>query len=213
MFVYLTVGVTQAHAGIVYSQPSNNFGFFYSQNDTSGVPTPANATTFDNFTLGASSTIRNVGWVGGFLASVVNTNSITSFTVTFYNDSSGAPGSVLTTNTISGNAGQTFVGTDFFSDNVFSYNANLPTPVTVSAGKQYWLSVVANLSAGGTFQWGWENSSTGDGTGYQSFGGGTPGAITSDSAFTLSDTTVPEPSTLTLLGLGSALMVGRRRRR
>jgi len=193
-----TVGTVKAHAGILYSQPSNNVGFFYSQNDTNGVP-PANATTYDNFTLGTSSTVANVAWTGGFLPGADTTN-ITSFTLTFYNDNAGQPGSILATRTILGNAGQTFAGNDLLQDNVYNFNANVSTP-TFLAGTQYWLSIVANRDSGGLYQYGWENSSVGDGVGYQTLFG-TTGPITSDSAFTLSDVAaVPEPSTLVMASM------------
>src|ERR1700686_2416877 len=89
-FALFMVGAGRTYAGVLYSQPSDNIGFFYSQNDTSGATVPANGTTYDNFTLGTGATVRNVSWVGGFLPSVVN-NTIAAFTLTFYNDNSGAP--------------------------------------------------------------------------------------------------------------------------
>ncbi|HWY88990.1 MAG TPA: hypothetical protein VNX28_19910 [Gemmataceae bacterium] len=220
-FALITVGAGRTYAGVLYSQPSDNIGFFYSQNDTGGATTPANGTTYDNFTLGTTSTVRNVSWVGGFLPTIVN-NTITSFTLTFYSDNSGAPGTALTTNTISGNANQSFVGRDALQDYVYSYSANLPTPFVATSGTHYWLSVVANLNAGGTFQWGWENSGgasdPGDGVGYQSLLGAMPTPITSDSAFTLSDVAaVPEPSTLVmasaLFGIFGGVLTYKRRQR
>lgn len=206
--LFLAAEAAPAHAGVLYSQPSSNIGFFYSQNDTSGL-SPANPiVTYDNFTLGSTATIASATWVGGFLPSVVN-NTITSFTLTFYNDNAGTPGTAITAETIPGNAGQAFLGRDVLQDYVYGYRANLPTPVPAVGGTQYWVSIVANLNTGGTSQWGWENGTGGDGAGFQSFGTAPPGPITSDSAFTLSDSAaVPEPTSLGLLAIGIAGIAG-----
>ena len=191
----------RANAAILYSQPSNNFGFFYSQHDTSG--SGSDATTYDNFTLGSTSTISSVSWDGGFLPGTHT--AITSFTLTFYSDNAGQPGAAIDVETISGNAGETATGTDTLLDDTFAYSATLPTAFTATGGTQYWLSIVGNMNSGGAFIFGWMNSNAGDGVGYQDLF--SQRAEKTDSAFTLSGTasSVPEPSSFATLSIGMGI--------
>jgi hypothetical protein len=195
-----------AEADAVYSQPSNNFGSFSSQNDTSGLFGNF-FTTYDNFTLLSSANLKSVDFTGSFFNPDVH-GTITAFTIAIYADSSDSPGTQLYSTTIVGNAGETFVGTDFFGDLVYSYAANISFAAT--GGTEYWLSIEPDLAF--PPQWGWENSSVGDGLGYQRFFG-VLGPITSDSAFTLNDTPVPEPITLSIFGAGLAGAAAMRRRK
>jgi hypothetical protein len=194
----LALVASSAEAAVLYSQPSNNFGFFFSQNDAGGLGNFA--TTYDNFTLASSATIQSVDFTGGYLPSP-GPGAITGFTISIFQDSSNSPGTLLYTAAIPGTGHETFVGTDALSDLVYSYSENIS--FAASAGTQYWLSIVPDLTL--PYRWGWENSNVGDGVGYQQIFG-TLGRITSDSAFTLNDTpvpaSVPEPFTLGVFGVG-----------
>ena len=196
---------TSADASVVYSQPSNNFGVFFSQNDTSGL-LGNYATTYDNFTLASSTNLRSVDFTGGYFNPAAK-GPITAFTIAIYADSSNSPGALLYSTTISGNGHETFVGIDTTGSLAFSYAENISFAAT--GGTEYWLSIVPDLAF--SPQWGWDNSSVGDGLGYQKFFG-VLGPISSDSAFTLNDTPVPEPITLSLFGAGLAAAFGMRRR-
>ena len=208
MFGRLTVMATafalaagSAEAAVVYSQPSNNFGSFASQDDTSSSPGFGNfATTYDNFTLGSSANLQSVDFTGSYFNPPVQ-GTITAFTIAIYADSSNSPGTQLYSTTVPGNGGETFVGIDTLNDLVYSYAENIS--FSANAGTEYWLSIVPDLAL--FPQWGWENSNVGDSLGYQKFFG-VLSSITSDSAFTLNDTpvatSVPEPFTLAIFGAG-----------
>jgi hypothetical protein len=208
----LFAGTEQAKAGTIYSQPVTNPGFtFGSQTD----PTFGNfATTYDNFTLLSTDTIRNVQFTGSYFNGPPPTGAISGFEITFYASMGGAPGAVIQTEHITGNANETLLG-----NTTYKYSANLPTPVTATVDTIYWMSIVADLAY--PPQWGWDSGSGGDGVMYQSLNGGAPvrnptyapQGTSYDLAFSLSDTpAVPEPATITMLGIGIAALAGRRLR-
>jgi hypothetical protein len=156
------------------------------------------ATTYDNFTLSRRSAINQVEWVGSYFNPAQQGN-ITAWTVTFYADSAGQPGSSLASFLIGGNANETFLQNDNLGDPTYSYSADLF--FQASPHTQYWLSVVPDL--GVPPQWGWETSSRGDGLAYQDFFG-VRNKVPSDMSFTLNGGIVlsPEPGTLIMLGTG-----------
>ena len=219
-FTLFVLGAGQATAGVLYTQPSN-FGSptanaVASQND------PAQggkfAIAYDNFTLGSAGTVANVQWQGLYTNPPVQ-GSITGFEITFWSNNpagGGQPGAPLFTQHTAGTAGETFVGLEAGIYPTYNYSLDLTTGFAAAAGTEYWLSIVPDL----TFppQWGWLSGTGGDGRSVQDFLG-TRNFINNDDAFSLNDTpqTVPEPATLTLLGLGIAGMAaygwGRRKRR
>jgi len=221
--------------GILFTQPSDfpvsgRVGAWASQFDT-GTPSLGNfATAFDNFSvMGAGSfQVNSVSWQGGYFAPPTS-GPITQFTLTFYsNSATGTPGTPLLTETIPGNANETFVGTEPASgalgpDLVFNYSTDLPTPFAGTAGTQYWLSIVPdlNFSSSDFGQWGWHTGTGGDGTSFQDFvvPGQPPfhGFNPNDLAFTLTGlgpTVIPEPTSMLVWGaLGVAWLAGYRARK
>ena len=201
-------------AGILYSQPTDFNGNVSSQNDTSDGGLGAFATAYDNFNLGAASIINSVSWTGSYSNPSIP-GSISSFTISFFTDNAGQPGALINSETISGNANETFLQNDVVDSPTFSYSADLPTSITTDVGRQYWLSIVANAPL--YPQWGWETGTGGDGVSYQDFLG-SRSSYSVDLAFslngTLAPTYVPMPSTLVLCGLGwcTALLFIRLRR-
>ncbi len=174
------------------------------------------ATAYDEFTLASTATVRNVSWQGGYL-NPPTPSPISSFIITFYdsNGAGGLPGTVLATDTIAGNAGQTFIaGTGGASTGFvpqYTYDANI-APFTATAGHEYWMSIVAVMPYPPQWGWGAENSVTGT---FASAFPSPPAFFPGELAFGL-NSAVPEPATVTMSFIGVVGMVGfmlmRRRR-
>jgi len=188
-----------AQASVIFSQaadfPSGNV--FASQNDTNSFGNFA--TVYDNFSFSSDNLVDGVDWVGGYF-NPPTAAPISSFALSIFGNNAGQPGSLLFSETITGNAGETFIGTDNNGRLTYSYSASLTNTFLAQAGATYWLAIVPSL--GFPPQWGWYTSSEGDGVGYQDFFGSRFQRDT-DFAFSLTGQKVPEPSAiLGLLGLG-----------
>lgn len=189
--------VSAAHADTtVYNQPTDLVGSDSSQNDTTPAGFGNFATSYDNFTLGASKTISGVTWAGDYFNG--NPGAITSFTINFYADNMGVPGTLLQSTSIAGSANETALGLDSYGNSAYSYSSALPTPFAAAAGQQYWMSIVPDLAYPPS--WGWETGTGGDGSAYQSTTGFT-GPVGNDLAFSLisADATTPEPGSVALM--------------
>ena len=199
--------VTAAQATItLYSQPTNfpNNSYYASQNSFT--------TDYDDFTLAQNSTITGVNWTGEFF-NPPTTATINSFTIAFYQDNSGVPGTQLFTDTIPGDANAVSLGPGNNNHQPgYDYSTNLDSPFVANAGTKYWLSIAANFPV--YPQWAWDSGTGGDGVSYQIFLG-TDYPRTTDDAFTLIGT-VPEPSPISGIIVGavglSFLAVLRRRK-
>ncbi len=195
-----------AHADvIIFSQPTDLQSSQASQNDTSAGGLGNYATAYDDFSLPGGTTITGVQWVGAFF-NPSSAGSITGFTLNFYNNAGNAPGSLLASFAIAGNADQAFLALDSTEDPAYTYAA--PVNFTTGGGTQ-WLSIVPDLAF--PPQWGWESSSSGDGVSYSCFFGDC-GTVAGDQAFSLTSPT-PEPGSLALLGTGAACLMATLRSR
>jgi hypothetical protein len=183
----------------VYSQVANFPGgtVASSQNDIGGLGTYTIA--YDNFSLGQDTAITDLHWHGGYFNGA-GPVPIASFTISFFDNAADQPGATLLSQTIAGNAGETFVGNDFFGP-VFDYAVDLSTPFGATAGTTYWLTIIAALPV--PPNWGWYTSAGGDGTSvFEFFGNRDP--LPFDFAFDLTGTAVPEPGSCILVGIGLA---------
>jgi hypothetical protein len=205
-------------APVLYNQPTNYFGGYYSEDDTSDSGFGNYATTYDDFTLGSTATIASVSWVGSLLTGVTPT----AFTIAIWpNSTSSCPGSepscpntasALYTATVAGSAGQAFLQNDSFNKPTYSYSD--PVSFTATSGTEYWISIVATVPSTNDFVW--ESGTGGDGFSYQNLFGSLS-AIQVDEAFSLNGpASVPEPASTVLVGGGLALLAlvsGRFKRR
>jgi hypothetical protein len=185
-----------AFASTIYAQPTNLAGSWFSNSGSWNA--------YDNFTLAAGATITSVGWVGNNDLS----SSPTSFTISFYSDSAGMPGTLLGSTTV-GDGSPVDIGTDHVGDETFDYTGNI-NPFSAAAGTEYWISIVASPSL-----WEWEVGTGGDGSALSIAPGNIINYDNTDLAFSLNTgtSTTPEPSSLMFLGtsLLAAAGVGGRR--
>ena len=195
---------------VLYSQSYDQSGNAYaSQNDTNNGGLGNFATAYDNWNIspGGLYNIHEVQFTGSYFNG--DPGTISGWTVNVYFDSgSGTPGTLQHTAHISGNGGETFLGT-FNGFQTYSYDIAGLNFQELS-GIPYWLSVVPDL--GFPPQWGWGTGTGGDGAAYQSYFGNN-GPVGSDFAFTLIGTSVPEPGTFVMLGTGVLGLAGAIRRK
>ncbi len=194
----------------VYNQPTDRKGGFPSQNDPNRFGNYS--TIYDDFTLASTTSIGNVTWAGDYFNGSPNT--ITAFTLKFYADNAGQPGSLLNTTSITGNANETAAGADLVPLPFYTYSAPLATSFNAAGGTKYWMSIVADLVY--TPQWEWETATGGNASAYQVFNG-SGGSVASDFTFSLVSTDAtetPEPGSIALifaLGVTGGLYARRRR--
>jgi hypothetical protein len=214
IFVLLAMSVTAFAADhVLYNQTFDQTGNAYSsQNDTNGLGNFA--TMYDNFTVNAGGDyyIDEVKFTGEYFNPPTQ-GAITAWTVTFYADAAGQPGTSLFTFNVAGTGGETFLG-NFGGFPTYTYDIT-GFKWDPMSGTQYWLSVVPDL--GFPPQWGWSSGTGGDGISYQDFFG-VRSQLFADMSFTLVGDlkgvqTTPEPGTLIMLGTGVLGLAGAIRRK
>lgn len=214
----LVMTSTSAGAAMVYNQALGGSGSLWTSHIST---TQGGFQTWDNFTLGSDTTIRSVSWQGTYLNGSLQNSAVTNtdfWEIGIYADSSGTPGSLLSTTTIA-NPSASIVGTGSFGANnpidLYSFTANLSAPIALSAGVQYWFSPLSRTDSAFIPLFGWSNASTPvDARSYQTDTNGNSFVRSSDRAFQLFDTraSVPEPATW-LMMIGGFLIVGATMRR
>ena len=198
-----------AVATVIYDNgPSDpaNFGSHASEAASRGA---------DDFQLLANDTIRSIQFWGAHWQTGV-VPAVEDFQIVIYADLAGAPdpGTLLATSALT-LVSRIDTGFDHNANgtaDIWEYTMDLASPVSLTAGTVYWLSVYLQTNAPGT-AFVWQQAGI-DGTGnhYASVTSGTTWApASSHFAFNLSNTstTVPEPTgaLLMMLALGAAFVV------
>ncbi|MBI3804726.1 MAG: hypothetical protein HY282_13295 [Nitrospirae bacterium] len=128
---------------------------------TSGFTLPGSVSPLivvaDNFGSKQSAQIGRVTWWGGYF----NPSGPDNFTLRFYSDTAGKPGSLLQSYSIGGSAIKISTGEEIFGLNPeFRYSTTLSTPLTIQKNDLYWISIFNDR---GPKAWLWESSATTDG--------------------------------------------------
>ena len=205
-----TVGTTRA--AVIYDGGSGNLiGTYYGDTQYSFGTAVAAPFTLQS----GASTITDVHWWGGCYFGP--TCPAGDFTLSFYTDNSGAPGTLIGSAYSVGNANQTATGNtmptydpagDTFDE--YSYSADLG-PLVLSPSTPYWL-VVSDNTGTAPVTWGMETTSAANvpTTDYQYCADASCQVLGWSAipalAFNLTNDrlSVPEPATLALLGAGLA---------
>ncbi len=204
----LTLMALPVYATVIYDGGApDQGGQIYSQ---------APAAVAMNFTLASgSNVVTGANWWGGCYPSVT-CGSAPVFQLSFYTDSSGAPGTLLDTYNV-GAADQTATGALIGSGwDEYAYSASF-APLALTPGTQFWFSI-SETAAEPSGTWGTETTSTAPpGSQMDTIGIFSPTSWTpspENLAFNLTSQagSVPEPTTLLLLGLGLAGLSFVRRR-
>jgi PEP-CTERM motif len=165
----------------------------------------------DNFQLTSSASLSDLRWAGFYGAAGVPGSSTTvSFTVRLFTGTT-VPASVPFYSQLIA-ATCTNIGSGSLNDPLYQFNATLPTPVSLSGGQTYWLSVLDSDTAT-TFDFRWLDTSQifDDLSAFRDGDAGTWSAQ-QDGDYAFSLAAVPEPSTIALLVLGGIGLLTRRRR-
>jgi len=189
-------------AAVLFSQPFNA-----SSTQTYYSETPGYPNVYDDFALAGGGIISNVDWYG-----IDPNDDITGFTVSFYSDTNGLPGTKLSSITITGSAGETASGSDNGPYPINDYAVNLATTFTASPDTEYYIQIQGSSSGAGGFYW--ETSSQGNDGALSGLSGDNPSPLNNNLAFALNGTPLPapEPNPLMLGWIGAALFLFRRQR-
>jgi hypothetical protein len=190
-----------AQADVLVEQLPDYVNAFFSDY-TGGWPDQEVA---ENFVLGSSDTVGQVGFWGVYFPNNVPSDA---FTVNIYADAGNLPGALLSSQT--GSASRVDTGVDAFGVDVYEYNMVLSSPFAAAGGVQYWVSVVNSTNSGPANSWGWVTSAADTLGAFSADSTGTWNPLGASSSLRL-QTVVPAPASLALAGLMGLGAMRRRR--
>ena len=156
----------------------------------------------DDFLFSSTSQITTINWWGQYAFN--NTPGPDDFTLRIFADLSGTPASIPLFQFALGNVGRVTTGVVSFGSDVYGYSGVLSSPVTLSGGTTYWLSIVNNTASDANDNWYWQRVSRFTGSVQSRNTDVSPWGVIEPStlAFNLQGSVVPEPSFLALLLVG-----------
>jgi len=198
----ITLGVNSVIASVLYSQASDQRGGFVSDNiDTKDY-------IADDFILTQDSILTDVHWYG--LYGDQSTVTSAQFRIQLFMDLAGAPlpvpqDNAFVTATVTAPATDTGTTSDLSNAPIMLFDVDPFQSVNLLGGQRYWVSIVeTDPTTDKPFFW----ASAADARmAFRTIDSGpwTRGGETNvNLAFTLTGHTIPEPTTLALMGLGLA---------
>jgi hypothetical protein len=221
-----------AHAEVLYNQTFVNIS---ARTSDFGTSSGTGWRTYDDFVLADNASVETVSFRGLWLGPAdpmlpAPNPDVTSWNFSFFADNGGFPGGVVSSQDMTpadvslsllGTYQWSFGGGDIRNVKIYDITATLPSAIDIAAGTRYWFSpFTLSTNESPTFAWLGTDypSPVGNERTIQQHLNGSPtsvdytGVLNRDRAFRL-EGTVPEPASLTLLGLAGAAVLVRRRRK
>ena len=146
--------VTLAHAQqVLYEQPSSGTPAWSSQDarNLNGLGWFSEAA--DDFTAQAGWSVTRLQWFGSYATPDTDRGNTEGFTVRFYEDNGGLPGTrIYEQDILMSDVTETFLSIWTSNFAYYGYEADLPVSFDVPDAGEYWVSIVAILARGGTAQ-------------------------------------------------------------